>query len=205
MSTFRNPVGPQSSSVYWRRRLIVGLGLVAVIAIILLIVFGPKASSGPASTSPSAEPSAVASSAPAATNASGAVICDPAKLTLDAATDETTYDENQNPQLSFSITSTMTEPCAIEAGSDIQEFVITSGDDEIWNSTHCQTEGEPRTIELQPGVEVKSSTIEWDRTRSATDTCESDRPAVSAGGASYHLEVTVGDISSESTKQFLLN
>lgn len=205
MSTFRNPVGPQSSNVYWRRRLIVGLGLLAVITIILLIVFGPKASTDPASTTPSADPATVSTSSPAATDASGATICDPAKLSLEAITDESSYGEGANPQLSFSLKSTMTEPCVVEAGSDIQEFVVTSGDDEIWNSKHCQTAGEPTSVVLQPGVPVQSSSIEWDRTRSAADTCESDRPVVTAGGASYHLEVSVGDVRSQSTKQFLLN
>ncbi|WP_341953002.1 hypothetical protein [Salinibacterium sp. TMP30] len=204
MSTFRNPVGPQSSSVYWRRRLIVGLGLVAVIAIILLIVFGPKASSNPNTSAP-AETAGTESNSPAATDSSGSVVCDPAKLTLEAITDASTYGEGQKPQLSFSLKSTMTEPCVVDAGSDIQEFVITSGSDEIWNSKHCQTAGEARSVILQPGVPVQSSSIEWDRTRSATDTCESDRPVVTADGASYHLGVSVGDVTSESTKQFLLN
>jgi len=204
MSTFRNPVGPQSSSVYWRRRLIVGLGLLAVIAIILLIVFGPKASSDPNPTTPAASPSAE-SSTPAPTDSNGSTVCDPAKLSVEAITDATSYGANEKPLLSFSIKSTMTEPCVVEAGSDIQEFVITSGSDEIWNSSHCQTAGESRSVVLQPGVPVQSSSIEWDRTRSATDTCESDRPVVTADGASYHLEVSVGDLASESTKQFLLN
>lgn len=204
MSTFRNPVGPQSSSVYWRRRLIVGLGVVAVIAIILLIVFGPKASSDPDASAP-VETDGTPTSTPAATDSTGATLCDPAKLTLEAITDASSYDEGENPQLSFSLKSTMTEPCTIDAGSDIQEFVITSGPDEIWNSTHCQTGGEARSIVLEPGVSVQSSSIEWDRTRSATDTCESDRPVVTADGASYHLNVSVGDITSESTKQFILN
>lgn len=204
MSTFRNPVGPQSSSVYWRRRLIVGLGAVAVIAIILLIIFGPKASTTPTATGP-AESATSGSNTPAATDASGSIICDPAKLTLEAITEASSYAEGQKPQLSFSLKSTMTEPCVVDAGSDIQEFVITSGSDEIWNSKHCQTAGEARSVVLQPGVPVQSSSIEWDRTRSATDTCESDRSVVGAGGASYHLDVSVGDIASESTKQFLLN
>ncbi|MGV8913100.1 MAG: hypothetical protein ACOH14_10860 [Rhodoglobus sp.] len=204
MSTFRNPVGPQSSSVYWRRRLILGLGLLAVIVIILLIVFGPKASTDPSSTAPT-DSAGTESSSPAATDSSGSAICDPAKLSLEAITDTTSYAEGQNPQLSFSLKSTMTEPCVVDAGSDIQEFVITSGSDEIWNSKHCQTGGEPTTVVLQPGVPVQSSSIEWDRTRSAADTCESDRPVVAAGGASYHLQVSVGDLVSESTKQFLLN
>lgn len=204
MSTFRNPVGPQSSSVYWRRRLVVGLGLLAVIVIILLIVFGPKASTTPDASAPSPN-TALESSAPAATDSSGSTICDPSKLTLEAITDTTTYAEGQNPQLSFSLKSTMTEPCAVDAGSDIQKFVITSGSDEIWNSQHCQTGGEARSIILQPGVPVQSGSIEWDRTRSAPDTCESDRPVVAAEGSSYHLAVSVGDLEAESTKQFLLN
>ncbi|MGV8877016.1 MAG: hypothetical protein ACOH1K_05865 [Rhodoglobus sp.] len=206
MSTFRNPVGPQSSNVYWRRRLIVGLGLLAVVTIILLIVFGPKASSDPAPTAPPTTSSATpGATSPAASNPSNAKACDPARVSVEAITDASSYAAGQNPQLSFSLKSTMTEPCVIDAGSDIQTFVITSGSDEIWNSTHCQTNGEAGSVVLQPGVPVQSSTIEWDRTRSATDTCESDRPVVTAGGASYHLEVTVGSLTSAATKQFLLN
>ncbi|QYH35247.1 hypothetical protein [Salinibacterium sp. M195] len=204
MSTFRNPVGPQSSSVYWRRRLIVGLGVIAVITIILLIVFGPKASTDPTATAPVDAP-ATETSAPAATDSSGATVCDPAKLTLEAVTDSTSYDAGQNPQLAFSVKSTMTEPCVIEAGSDIQEFVITSGSDEIWNSKHCQSAAEPATVELEPGVPKQSPWIVWDRTRSATDTCESDRPVVTADGSSYHLEVSIGSLAAETTQQFLLN
>jgi hypothetical protein len=204
MSTFRNPVGPQSSNVYWRRRLIVGLGLLAVLVIILLIVLGPKASTAPDVSAP-ADPTATASSTPAATESTSAVDCDPAKLTLEAVTDKSSYAAGENPQVGFSIKSTMTEPCLVEVGSDIQEYVITSGSDTIWNSKHCQSEAKARSEILQPGVPVPSVLIEWERTRSATDTCESDRPVVTAGGASYHLEVSVGDLTSESTKQFLLN
>jgi len=175
-----------------------------VITIILLIVFGPKASTAPDAATPT-EPADVTSSTPAATDSTGVVACDPAKLTLDAVTDATSYSEGDNPQLSFVLKSTMTEPCVVEVGSDIQELVITSGSDVIWNSKHCQTDAVAASVELTPGVPMQSPSIEWDRTRSATDTCESDRPVVTAGGASYHLEVTVGDITSESTKQFLLN
>ena len=40
MSTFKHPVGPQPSKVYWRRRLLVGLGILAVIVVIVLIALG---------------------------------------------------------------------------------------------------------------------------------------------------------------------
>ncbi|MFL0711298.1 MAG: hypothetical protein ACJLS2_00255 [Microcella pacifica] len=54
MSTLRNPVGPQPPQVYWRRRLVVGLGILAVIIIIILIVVRPGA--GDTATDPGADP-----------------------------------------------------------------------------------------------------------------------------------------------------
>lgn len=202
MSTFRNPVGPQPSSVYWRRRLVVGLGLLAVIVIIILIVARPG--SGTPSPTPKPTTSAGPSSTPAATNAAGDVECDPSKVTLEAVTDATSYEAGVLPQLSFTLKSIMGEPCMIEAGSDLQEFRITSGDELIWSSRDCQTGEVAASVELKPGVPFPGSSLQWDRTRSSTDTCDVPREPVIAGGASYHLEVSIGDLESKSTKQFLL-
>jgi len=202
MSTFRNPVGPQPPSVYWRRRLVVGLGLLAVVVIIILIVVRPG--SGAPSPTPKPTSSAGPSATPAATNAAGDVECDLSKVTLEAVTDATSYEAGVLPQLSFTLKSIMTEPCVIEAGSDLQEFRITSGDELIWSSTDCQTAPVAATVELKPGVPFPGPTLPWDRTRSSTDTCDVPREPVIAGGASYHLEVSVGDLESKSTKQFLL-
>ena len=41
--------------------------------------------------------------------------------------------------------------------------------------------------------------------RSATGTCESERPEVTAGGATYRLSVELGEAKSESDAAFLLN
>lgn len=203
MSTFRNPVGPQPSRVYWRRRLIVGLGLLAVIVVIVLIV--TRLNSGtPTATSTTPPPSASNSSTPNPTETAGGE-CDPTKITVDPITDADSYDAGQNPQLSFSLKSTMTAPCTFSAGSDVQEFRITSGDELIWSSKDCQTDPVAAVITLAPGVPKASSAIPWDRTRSSTDTCDAAREQVVAGGASYHLEVIVGGVKSATTKQFLLN
>ena len=61
-----------------------------------------------------------------------------------------------------------------------------------------------QSVELKPGVPFPGSSLQWDRTRSSTDTCDVPRESVIAGGASYHLEVSIGDLDSKSTKQFLL-
>jgi hypothetical protein len=209
MSTLRNPVGPQSPRVYWRRRLIVILGLLAVVIIVVLIVVRPG-SGTPGSTpepstpvDPSATPSADSPS-PGSTNPVDAIECDPKKVTVTAGTDAVGYDVGVIPQLSFSLKSTMTDPCVFSAGSDVQEYVITSGDEQIWSSKDCQIDAVAATTILEPGVPKAGPSIAWDRTRSSTDTCDSERPEVDAAGASYHLGVTVNGVESKETKQFLL-
>lgn len=201
MSTFRSPVGPQPARVYWRRRLVVLLGLIAVVVIIVLIVVRPG--SGTPAPTPLTTPTAGAvDAATGETDAGGE--CDPATLTVEAITDATSYEAGVIPQLSFTLKSREAEPCTVEAGSDLQEFRITSGEEVIWSSRDCQTAEQPAVITLQPGVPLQSPAIPWDRTRSAPDTCDVAREPVTAGGASYHLTVIVGDLESAETKQFLL-
>lgn len=204
MSTFRTPVGPQPSRVYWRRRLVVLLGLVAVIAIVVLIMVQPRgtADEPTGGTTPSSTPSSTPSGS--STGVPSGAACDPAKVTVEPGTDAASYDAGQNPVLTFSLKSTMTAPCTMSAGSDVQEFQIISGEELIWSSKDCQSDPVAATIELKPGVPFQGSNLTWDRTRSSADTCDIARDPVIAGGASYHLKVIVGGIESAETRQFLL-
>lgn len=175
-----------------------GLGLLAVIVVVILIVVRPGAGNTPAASN-SKTPS---SSSSATAGASGA--CDPKKITLDAVTDAGAYDAGVTPQLTFAIKSLALQPCTIQAGTDVQEYKITSGEETIWDSKDCQSGEVPSVVTLQPGVPVSPKSITWDRTRSAKDTCDATREPVVAGGASYHLVVTIGDLVS-TDKQFILN
>ena len=208
MSTTKPPVGPQDRSVYRRRRLVVGLGFVAVLAIILLIFVRPGAGDGqaasdskPAATDP-ADPAATAPADDAAPTA-----CDPAVVSVEAITDEGSYDPGVEPELSLSVTNTGTTACDLNAGTTTQVFTITSGADVYWTSTGCQTEPADAQVTLEPGVAVSTKTpVVWDRTRSSPETCEiTDREAVPGDGASYYLSVSVGGVASASPTQFLLN
>lgn len=200
MSTFRNPVGPQPSRVYWRRRLVLALGLVAVVVIIILIVVRPGG--GTPGTTPT--PGTSQSSTPDPTSTAAGGECDPKKVTVEANTDASGYDAGVNPVLSFTLKSIATAPCTISAGSDVQEFRITSGDELIWSSKDCQTAPVAATTVLTPGVPKAGPSLTWDRTRSSADTCDAARDQVVAGGASYHLEIVVNGITSND-RQFLLN
>lgn len=206
MSTFRNPVGPQPSRVYWRRRLVVALGLIAVIVIIVLIIVKPGSGTPASAPKPSgsATPAASGTPTPAASEPTDAESCEPSKITVEALTDATSYDAGVNPVLSFSLKSLMTVPCEITVGTDVQTYTVTSGDEVIWSSKDCQTDSTPATTVLMPGVPKAGPSITWDRTRSSTSTCDTARDPVIAGGASYHLEVTVGPLTSANDRQFLL-
>lgn len=207
MSTTNNPVGRQPKTVYRRRRLVVGLGLLAVLVIILLIIVRPGSSSG----EPSRAPAASATDAPPEVtpkpeaSVAGAA-CIAANVQVEAITDTVKYEPGQKPRLSLSVTNTGTTACTINAGASKQVFTVSSGNDVYWTSTDCQKESADAEVTLKPGVPISSSEpVTWDRTRSAKDTCEvAARDAAPAGGASYHLLVSVDGIESATPKQFLL-
>jgi hypothetical protein len=201
MSTFKNPVGPQPSKVYWRRRLIVGLGVLAVIVIIILIVTRPGSS--PTKSASATHTQSSSSSTPAASKDGAA--CLPSNIKLEAITDKTTYAASEKPLISMKITNTGTAACSMNLGSTQQELKITSGSETYWDSKDCQTGAVDAPTVLKAGQALSTPTITWDRTRSSTTTCSASRPPVTAGGASYHLTVKVGDITSKDTAQFLLN
>lgn len=202
MSTFRNPVGPQSSSVYWRRRLVVGGGLLAVVIIILLIVFAPKGDT----KAPVVKPSPTASSSASALENLEPQACKPESVSLEAVTDATQYPAGQQPLISMKITNLGAAACTLNVGTDVQEYRITSGNDAIWNSRDCQSAPEPLEFTLEPGITKAQSTapFAWDRTRSSTTTCDTNRPEVAAGGGTYRLTVLLGDIESAESTPFLL-
>lgn len=207
MSTTKHPVGPQASSVYRRRRLVVGLGLLAVLVVVLLIIFRPGGGDEPAaSTTPAATANPDASADPDDTTAASTA-CDPTTVVVEAITDQGAYDADDEPELSLSVTNTGTTPCNLNAGTTTQVFTITSGADVYWTSTDCQSDAVDAEVTLEPGVAVSTKTpLVWDRTRSSPETCEiTDREAVPGDGASYYLSVSVGGVASATPTQFLLN
>lgn len=212
MSTFKHPVGPQPGKVYWRRRLLVILGLVAVVVVVVLIIVRPGAGNADAAKTPAPSTATTpkTSSPPStviptdATTVEGAP-CKPANVTVEALTDSTSYAADQHPLLSLSLTNTGSKSCTIDAGTATQVYTITSGTEQYWISTDCQTKPVNTEILLAPNKTVTSTPITWDRTRSDKSTCKETRSQVPAGGASYHLQTSVSGIASKATKQFSLN
>ncbi len=196
MSTFRTPVGPQPSNVYWRRRIVVGLALLAVIVIVLLLLFQPR---GNTPSTPSATKTNAQSNAPTDPDAP----CAPGAVEITAATDKSSYAPGENPQITLTVTNVGASTCTINAGTSQQEYLITSGDELYWSSKDCQTDATDAAVILEPNDPKSTAPIVWDRTRSSPSTCDTERTQVPAGGASYHLNINLGDLKSNDV-QFIL-
>jgi hypothetical protein len=204
MSTIKNPVGPQPPAVYWRRRLLLLLLVVVVIVVIVLIVVRPGSKTPSGTPTGGASNSSSQSPSSGATSGDPSAACDPSVITLVPITDSASYAADAKPNLSMSITNSGASACTFDVGTDAQVYLITSGSDQIWSSKDCQTAPTATKQVLEPGKTLSTTPFAWDRTRSSTTTCTATRPAVTAGGASYHLQVQVGDAKSAETKQFVL-
>ena len=223
MSTFTNPTGPQPPSVYWRRRALVLLGLVVAIVVVVLIVVRPGASGdepGAAATStPAADPAPAASTAatapaadatpdPGSTDAAtvDGARCAATAIELVPVVDKQVFAPTELPQISMSVTNTGSSDCVINLGSGQQKLVVTSGEEQWWSSADCQVDPTDQDVTLTAGQTLSTPAIAWDRTRSTTDTCDADsRQAVPAGGATYRLTVSVGDVTSADSAPMILN
>jgi hypothetical protein len=200
MSTLRHPVGSQPPEVYWRRRLMVGIGALVVLIVILLIVFAPKGNG-----TPSAVSSPTSTSTAAAGDAATAAACEPDDLKVVASVNASTFDQGVPPQFGFTITNSSSSPCVVSAGSDQQDFVVSSGQEKYWSSKDCQTAPQHAEVTLEAGGSQGTTVpVEWGRTRSSVETCGQTAEQVPAGGATYKLTVTVAGVESDPVR-FILN
>ncbi|SDQ19820.1 hypothetical protein SAMN02800687_0811 [Curtobacterium sp. UNCCL20] len=154
-----------------------------------------------ASASPRSTPSA-SSSAAAAGNGS---TCSKDQIVLTPVVDKTAYGPTEDPKIAMSIKNTGSNSCHMDLGSSQQVLTISSGEEQYWSSKDCQTGGTNQDVTIKAGQTLTTPAIAWDRTRSSTATCDSSRPSVTGGGASYHLQVAVGNLESKSSVQFILD
>lgn len=209
-----------SAAVYRRRRVVVIVGLVLLVAAIgigaWLLIAQPWAGAAtkptpPASTSapPSADPTTGADSpepSPPGEQAPEIVACEAKDIEVSAVADSDTYASGVMPKFSISLTNKGPKDCTIDVGSTTQVFTVSSGADVWWRSTDCQENPSSMIATLTAGTTVTSKEpVTWDRTRSSVETCAAEnRQRAPGGGASYHVEVSIGGFTSLTTAQILL-
>ncbi|MGB3414252.1 MAG: hypothetical protein WBA28_06005 [Microbacteriaceae bacterium] len=207
MSTFRDPVGPLPPNIYWRRRLIVGLGLLALLVIILLIIFRPGGDdkkpdpTNPTDTNQTTDPSDPATTP---TTPVDAAACLPSQIELKAIADNTVYAAGVTPKLRLEITNTGAADCSLNVGTTEQQFIISSGAETIWNSKDCDAEPKDSVMVLKSRVALQTDPIEWNRTKSSASNCNAGAIAAVAD-ATYVFKVKVGSIESDDVRLRILN
>lgn len=190
--------------MYIRRRLLVLAGLLAVIAVIVLLFVKPG-SGGPPDAQEVTVPEGLQTSAPGDDDEGEVPECAPGQLEVTPITDKSDYAAGELPALALSVENTGEGACTADLGTAGMELVVSSGEDEVWRSMDCQESPESLPAILDPGKPVESEPVSWDRTRSSAETCTITREPVNAGGASYHLRVAAAGTPGTGTKQFLLN
>ena len=212
----------RSAAVYRRRRLVVILGLILVVAAIgvgawLLIARPwaaadattpqPSSSSSETPTAPATDTTSPSPSAtPSGEQTPAVVACEAKDIEVTAVTDAESYPSGALPKLSISLTNKGAKDCTMDVGSTTQVFTVSSGADVWLRSTDCQENPSSMIATLKAGTTVTSKDpVVWDRTRSSVETCDQEnRQRAPGGGASYHVEVSIGGFPSLSTAQILL-
>ncbi len=205
-----------------RRRTLLGLLLIIVLAAVALLLWKPwattQAPTDPAPTVPTDAPAGSATPEPETSptptqpftpiggdpTAGSTEPCDAGSIRLTPGTDRTTYAEGEPVQLSFTIENTGDAACSLNAGTSVQEYEIRTGDELVYRWSDCAADVQDNVVALEPGTPQSTVPIEWDRTRSSSDTCTAERPQVTAGGAAYNLSVRVDDYASTESRQFIL-
>jgi len=208
-----NPVGPEDPSTYWRRRAVVGVGLLVVVLVgfwLLRTVFASEGDAGAEPTptpnfglsvSPSPEedptedePSASAepsSSAAATTVASAA--CADSDIEVAVATAGASTPVGAGMALTMTVKNTGKKACNRDLGAGANELRITSGSVLVWSSDFCNPSKDSDVQALVPGKPFTTSAT-WPGTVTA-EGCPADQPDAQAGG--YKVIARNGKVESE--------
>jgi hypothetical protein len=221
MSSVLRPRGPQKPSVYWRRRAVALLIVLAIPITVGFLIFRggaseaepqaeaepqPTASGAPAEPAaeptegvqddPSAEPdpsAAAAEDQPTAEPTPAAPACSEEGIAVVVSTDAESYGSDAKPQITMTITNAAGDDCLRDIGAGANEIVITSGGYHVWSSDDCDPSDDVDEQVMPAGVEA-ATTVTWDRVLSA--------PGCGGSGAqaqpgTYQLEGRNGTVVSE--------
>lgn len=187
-----HPVGPLPASVYWRRRIVLLVGLIALLMVVRSCATGdsPKRDAGAhptptptASTKPTPRPTR-----PAATTAGG--LCADSALTLTASADAETYSVGASPKITLTVKNRSTVGCRRDLGTGAVELLVYSGPDRVWSSDDCNDSKAKELVTLAAGAS-REQALTWSGKRSAPG-CGGTRAEVKAG--TYRVLARIGTL-----------
>lgn len=208
MAAPRYPQRP-NSNVYRRRRII---ALVVLVSLIAFVWWGVASIVGAISnffnppTTSTSETTGTTATGEIAACINGTVSIDAVVATKDG-TAAASFDPGVNPYIGYKITNNSEVDCTFDVGAATTFYTITSGAETIWTSKQCTDRAAltASVITLKAGETLESPLSPWARVYSSATGCGADQKAVTAEGASYHLQAEVASVISTDTAQFILN
>jgi hypothetical protein len=185
VSSLLHPVGPQPRAVYWLRRVVI---LVILVAAVLLLA---HACSGGSPANPGARDVAKAAGSPRPSGqASAAAVprCRPADLSASLATDRSTYGSGQQPRFTATFHNVSGATCRLVSTAATRSWTVTSGTDTVWSSSGCHLGSRTRTRLTATGTATVS--IRWDAHRNDA----SCTPGAAALPGTYVVRATFGGV-----------
>ena len=199
----QNPNRRLPKQVYRRRQ----IGCLVVVVILVGIIWGIASLVGSLSqrTKGNGSPTESAASTAGAGDpcAPGAIVVAPVVTDKAGKEARQSFGAEELPYFGFTLTNTGEVDCKFNVGSAVQFYSVTSGSDVYWTSKDCDRTG---TVDLdmviKAGEKLDSATTVWQRVRSSTAGCNiaSGQAAVPAGGATFHLNVSVAGVLSDPAK-----
>lgn len=150
---------------------------------------GNAAGLTPVSTAGSGEPCAP-----------GAIIVSPTVTDKTLTEPRHSFGPTELPYFGFTLTNSGAVDCSFNVGSAQQFLTVTSGAEVYWSSKDCDRTGTvDKTMVIKAGESLPSQPTSWDRVRSSATGCNaaSGQSAVPAGGATFHLNVSVAGVLSD--------
>lgn len=196
------PVGDQPPGVYWVRRGLVLLALVALVAVVLWLWPSGGDDATPAATEPTPTASATLTESPSTSPEPSKTKkpkedllspCEDSAIEVTVAADAETYPADRQPSFTFAVENVSDEACSREVGQAANELRVTSGGTQVWSSDDCSPGGEDDPTNLDPGDRFVQ-TVNWPKVQSA-EGCPTPQEAATAG--SYQVVARNLEVFSE--------
>jgi hypothetical protein len=163
VSSVLSPVGPHRPAVYWLRRVVL---IVILVALVLLV---SHACSGGSPTHPAADahPGATGSTSPQPSDTASPPAtprCTPADLSVALTTDRSTYAVGREPKFTATFRNTSGTTCRLVSTAASRDWTVTSGRVTTWTTAGCTHSGSPTKAKLGT-TRTATVSITWDAHR----------------------------------------
>lgn len=180
----RLTVGPLPAAVYWRRRVVVLVGLAMIVLVISYACGGPRESTAGTDTRPTSTvtptvtstlqrptiPTASPAAAQTAFTLPGSAVtgaCTDAEIEVTATAATPQVQRGQPVDVTIRIKNVSGRTCSRDVGADVQELSLGDGTITVWSSDDCNPRKGSDVRSFEPSKEF-AFTSTWNGRRSRT-------------------------------------